>query len=512
MEKNLIEDLMGLVPTEVVDNYKLTKNQTVVLGQLIMLNNLDETVNNGGWSYRSNADLADDCEITTTGLRSIINKLLNCNLIQRKTGNRKDGASLYKVNTEMIFNNNFNKTNSNMENSILNNQISNRVSNFPKEFPNEFPNQVMTYLIESLNVIEKLIEERVSNRVSNFPNNLPTDTESDIDTEIEKEYINKLNTINNKLNINNNINKNTNSNKEKDNIINNITEKETEVEENLKEEKTEVEETKTVQDDNIEFASAPTVDINETVEDDTRSLSDEELEARLTKYFNEHKDSITNETEYNDFETVFNMVLQNYVDNEQITSEQSKHARLFTVNPLLSSLRQKVYNTKTVEKALSEPSKEETLTTIQEDKENGSEPTEMASDVEIYDAFGNDVKKEMEFAFKEAEETQTRDNNLKALETEYGAVFVNPMEVKIEVDTKKNEREELRKKCLARMKSLFSSASTKDEVNAAHKTIVNGLETLHQEGKLDNINFSSLKGKAWFMYTDTVNALSKKAA
>ena len=519
MEKNLIEDLMGLVPTEVVDNYKLTKNQTVVLGQLIMLNNLDETVNNGGWSYRSNTDLADDCEITTTGLRSIINKLLNCNLIQRKTGNRKDGASLYKVNTEMIFNNNFNKTNSNMENIILNNQISNRVSNFPKEFPNEFPNQVMTYLIESLNVIEKLIEERVSNRVSNFPNNLPTDTESDIDTEIEKEYINKLNTINNKLNINNNINKNTNSNKEKDNIINNITEKEeieTEVEENLKEEKTEVEETKTVQDDNIEFASAPTVDINETVEDDeddTRSLSDEELEARLTKYFNEHKDSITNETEYNDFETVFNMVLQNYVDNEQITREQFNHARLFTVLPLLSSLRGILLKkTKTEEKALSEPSKEETLTTIQEDKENGSEPTEMASDEEIYDAFGNDVKKEMEFAFKEAEETQTRDNNLKALETECGAVFVNPMEVKIEVDTKKDEREELRKKCLARMKSLFSSASTKDEVNAAHKAIVEGLETLHQEGKLDNISFNSLKQKAWFMYTDTVNALSKKAA
>ena len=137
---------------------------------------------------------------------------------------------------------------------------------------------------------------------------------------------------------------------------------------------------------------------------------------------------------------------------------------------------------------------------------------EMASDEEIYDAFGNDVKKEMEFAFKEAEETQTRDNNLKALETECGAVFVNPMEVKIEVDTKKDEREELRKKCLARMKSLFSSASTKDEVNAAYKTIVNGLETLHQEGKLDNINFSSLKQKAWFMYTDTVNALQKKAA
>lgn len=271
----------------------------------------------------------------------------------------------------------------------------------------------------------------------------------------------------------------------------------------------------TVQEDVIEFASAPTEDIKDGVEDDeddTKELSDDELEARLTKYFNEHKDSITNETEYNDFETVFNMVLQNYVDNHQVTSEQSSHARLFTVLPLLSSLRGILLKSKTEEKALSDPSKEEILTTIQEDKENGSEPTEMASDVEIYDAFGNDVKKEMEFAFKEAEDIQVKDKNLEALESECDAVFVNPMEIKIEVDTKKEEMETLKKKCLVRMKSLFSSASTKDEVNSAHKAIVEGLETLHQEGKLDNINFSNLKGKAWFMYTDTVNALQKKAA
>lgn len=511
MEKNLIDDLMGLVPTEVVDNYKLTKNQTVVLGQLIMLNNLDETKNNDGWSYRSNTDLANDCEITTTGLRIVINKLLNCNLILRKTGNRKDGASLYKVNTEMIFNNNYNKNQIEMEKSILSNQVSNRVSNFP----NEFPNQVMTYLIESLNVIEKLIEERVSNKVSNFPNNLPTDTESDIDTEIEKEYINKLNTINNKLNIkensNNNINKNNNILEE----VETKEEKEIEVEEKVKEEKTEVEDTMTVQDDVNEFASAPMDDINETVEDDeddTKSLSDEELEARLIKFYQDNGHGLTNETEYNDFVTVYNMILQNFLDNGHITKAQFEHSYHFTILTYSNrAYSEMLKNTKTDEKALSEPSKEETLTTIQEDKENSSEQKEMASDVEIYDAFGNDIKKEMEFAYKETENLDSKENNLKALETECGAVFVNPMEVKIEVDTKKEEMEDLRKKCLVRMKSLFSSASTKDEVNSAHKTIVEGLETLNQEGKLDKLNFNSLKEKAWFMYTDTFKEVCKAA-
>lgn len=501
MEKFESQELLELVPTNVIEDYKLTKKQSMLLGLFIVYNNLDQTKNNG-FFYRSNKDICQDIDISEPTLITAITKLEQMELIERKTGNRTDGASEYKLNKDLIFNTKVNTKN-------LSDNFSNNLSNM--NFT-EILGIIRDYQKTMNMVIELLLKSNSQNFSNNLSNNFSTDTESETDTEIERDSIYN-NILNNNLNIkensnNININKNSNSNKEKDNIINNITEKETEVEENLKEEKTEVEETKTVQDDNIEFASAPTVDD----EDDTKSLSDEELEARLTKYFNEHKDSITNETEYNEFETVFNMVLQNYVDNEQITSEQSKHARLFTVNPLLSSLRQKVYNTKTEEKALSEPSNEETLTTIQEDKENVSEPTEMASDVEIYDAFGNDVKKEMEFAFKEVENLDSRDNNLKALETEYGAVFVNPMEVKIEVDTKKNEREELRKKCLARMKSLFSSASTKDEVNAAHKTIVNGLETLHQEGKLDKLNFNSLKEKAWFMYTDTVNALSKKAA
>lgn len=502
MEKFESQELLELVPTNVIENYKLTKKQSMLLGLFIVYNNLDQTKNNG-FFYRSNKDICQDIDISEPTLITAITKLEQMELIERKTGNRTDGASEYKLNKDLIFNTKINTKN-------LSNNLS---DNFSNNLSNMNFTEILGIIRDYQKTMNMVIELLLKSNSQNFSNNFSTDTESETDTEIETDSIYN-NILNNNLNIkensnNININKNSNSNKEKDNIINNITEKETEVEENLKEEKTEVEETKTVQDDNIEFASAPTVDD----EDDTKSLSDEELEARLTKYFNEHKDSITNETEYNDFETVFKMVLQNYVDNEQITKEQFNHARLFTVLPLLSSLRGILLKkTKTEEKALSEPSKKETLTTIQEDKENGSEPTEMASDVEIYDAFGNDVKKEMEFAFKEVEETQTRDNNLKALESECGAVFVNPMEVKIEVDTKKDEREELRKKCLARMKSLFSSASTKDEVNAAHKTIVNGLETLHQEGKLDNINFSSLKGKAWFMYTDTINALSKKAA
>ena len=509
MEKFESQELLELVPTNVIEDYKLTKKQSVLLGLFIVYNNLDQTKNNG-FFYRSNKDICQDIDISEPTLITAITKLEQMELIERKTGNRTDGASEYKLNKDLIFNTKINTKN-------LSDNFSNNLSNL--NFT-EILGIIRDYQRTMNMVIELLLKSNTKNLSNNLSNNFSTDTESETDTEIETDSIYN-NIINNNLNIkensnNININKNTNSNKEKDNNINNITEKETEVEENLKEEKTEVEETKTVQDDNIEFASAPTEDINETVEDDeddTKSLSDEELEARLIKFYHDNGHGITNETEYNDFVTVFKMILQNFLDYGHITKEQFEHSYNFIILTYSNrAYSEMLKNTKTEEKALSEPSKEETLTTIQEDKENVSEPTEMASDEEIYDAFGNDIKKEMEFAFKETENLDYRNNNLQALETEYDAVFVNPMEVKIEVDTKKEEMEALKKKCLARMKSLYSSASTKDEVNSAYKTIVNGLETLHQEGKLDNINFSNLKGKAWFMYTDTVNALSKKAA
>lgn len=66
------------------------------------------------------------------------------------------------------------------------------------------------------------------------------------------------------------------------------------------------------------------------------------METLLLAYYDQHKDTIHTEAEYKEFEIVYNMVLQNYKDNNQITFEQYNQARLFTVLPKLSSLRYKI--------------------------------------------------------------------------------------------------------------------------------------------------------------------------
>jgi hypothetical protein len=57
-------------------------------------------------------------------------------------------------------------------------------------------------------------------------------------------------------------------------------------------------------------------ELAEEVEDENRKLNDKELETLLVQYFNDNKDSISNESQYNEFETVFKMVLENYKYND----------------------------------------------------------------------------------------------------------------------------------------------------------------------------------------------------
>ena len=193
---------MDLVPSHVITEFNLTQKQTVVLGQLIMLNGLDYQKENG-YFYRSNKDLAEDCGITTTGLLKILNKLINCKLIERKTGNRKDGASLYKLNTN-IFENNTNK----IEN-IMKEKVTYQVT---QKLPNELPIKIIDYLSDSLQVIDKLLNSYLTQLPNEVTHQVTSDTETDIDKEIDinKNIYNKINnikeTINNNLNkINNNI-------------------------------------------------------------------------------------------------------------------------------------------------------------------------------------------------------------------------------------------------------------------------------------------------------------------
>ena len=205
-------------------------------------------------------------------------------------------------------------------------------------------------------------------------------------------------------------------------------------------------------------------ELQEVEEDITKKLSTSELETLLLDYYDQHKDTIHTQADYKEFETVYNMVLQNYLDNNQITFEQYNQARLFTVLPKLSALRYKILTTPKIETR----SFVHSTPTITETIEN--------SDLQ------------------------------KALKEE-NAILVNPIDLEIQKETKTIEDEDLKRKCLQRMKVLYSKAKENRDALKAYNTIVDGLKILNESQKISNLTFNQLKEKAWFCFTDTIKTL-----
>lgn len=222
----------------------------------------------------------------------------------------------------------------------------------------------------------------------------------------------------------------------------------------------EVEEIKKVVE---EIAETPTT--FEIEEDDAKELNNEELEERLIQYYNDNKDSITTEALYNDFETVYNMVLNNYKDNGQITFEQYNHARLFIVQPRLSALRYKISQVGQVETRSLQPSNVATLTTTKVEENNVTEEKKIASEENVE--------------------------------------FINPFDTKaVEKDITTEEQENLFTKLIIRMNVLFRKCTNRNEVQEAYNKIVNGIEKTYNDGKISDNKYSQLKQKAWWLYTD----------
>lgn len=303
MEEKDFNELMDLVPSHVITEFNLTQKQTIVLGQLIMLNGLDYQKENG-YFYRSNKDLAEDCGVTTTGLLKILNKLINCMLVERKTGNRKDGASLYKLNTN-IFENNTNK----IEN-IMKEQVTYQVT---QKLPNELPIKIIDYLSDSLQVIDKLLNSYLTQLPNEVTHQVTSDTESDIDKEID--IYNKINNI--KETINNNLNKINN------NILN-ISESVVTTENENELDSTEFE-NEEEQDKLVHKMQALQVEDNEEINDSIPS-EDEVKETMLA----DEQIEIPSEQGYIDinlqdtFETSVQESLDNYTpkkDDDQLTEE-----------------------------------------------------------------------------------------------------------------------------------------------------------------------------------------------
>lgn len=208
-------------------------------------------------------------------------------------------------------------------------------------------------------------------------------------------------------------------------------------------------------------------ELQEVEEDITKTLSTSELQTLLLDYYDQRKDTIHTEKDYSEFETVYNMVLLNYKDNNQITEEQYNQARLFTVLPKLSALRYKI---------LTQTAKIETRSFVH------SKPT-------ITETIEN---RDLEKALKEE-----------------NAILVNPIGFEISKEENKIEDEDLKRKCLQRMKELYCKAKENRDALKAYNTIVDGLTILNQSQKISNLTFNQLKEKAWFYFTDTIKTLKK---
>jgi hypothetical protein len=196
MEKFTNEELFDALPSSLRESKELTTKQKVVLGQLIIYSGL-KIVKKDGYFYRSNKDLCADCDIQEKTLITALNKLVMLGFIERKSGSRKDGASLYRLNQKLITD--YCKT---------------KVDDYSKKDSEDNSNDyskiitAMHVRITELEITVKRLVERIT--VIEGRN---YSTETDIDKEIDKEK-DLLN--NNILNINtlNNIIEETDSNQE----------------------------------------------------------------------------------------------------------------------------------------------------------------------------------------------------------------------------------------------------------------------------------------------------------
>ena len=257
---------------EILPNYiKETKDLTIgsknVLAALLFLNNNDYSKDNG-FFYRSNEDLITDSQVSKPTLIKSLSQLEMMGFIERKVGNRKSGASLYRLNENFTQSLKVNFTNNFTNNERV------KIEGFTQKVKSDFTNKTLP--IENPNKQRDLEE--------NFTNNFTTDT--DIDKEIDKDIIYNLN--NNIIELNKNLKeiiniiKNNNKNKlinesvVKNNFTNEIEKVDGEALQAVEVEDTEEKiNLNSIEKENLEY----TKEINESVAAGT--LSDKETENNI---------------------------------------------------------------------------------------------------------------------------------------------------------------------------------------------------------------------------------------
>ena len=254
-------DFYEILPNYIKETKDLTIGSKNVLAALLFLSNNEYSKENG-FFFRSNKDLVKDSQVSEPTLIKSLSQLEMMGFIQRKIGDRKNGASLYRLNENFTqslkvnFSNNFS------------NQERVKIQGFSNNFSNNTKNE--TLVIQNPNK-QREVEENFS---KDFSNNFSTDTE--IDTDIDKDIIYKLN--NNIIELNKNLKEIINIIKEKENNKINfiIKEKESETVQTVEVEETEENEILIpIEKENLE----DTKEINESVAAGT--LSDKETENNI---------------------------------------------------------------------------------------------------------------------------------------------------------------------------------------------------------------------------------------
>ena len=184
MIKYTNEELLEILPPSLRESKELTTKQKVVLGQLVIYNGL-EIVKKDGYFYRSNKDLCEDCDIQEKTLIAALNKLVMLGFIERKSGSRKDGASLYRINQKMIA-------------DYCRTPIDDNCKKETDNYSNDYSKQIveMTNRIKELEITVKRLVERIT-----VIEGKDYSTEEDIDKELDKEK--NINILNNNFLYNN---------------------------------------------------------------------------------------------------------------------------------------------------------------------------------------------------------------------------------------------------------------------------------------------------------------------
>ncbi len=260
-------DFYEILPNYIKETKDLTIGSKNVLAALLFLNNNEYSKENG-FFYRSNEDLITDSKVSKPTLIKSLSQLEMMGFIERKVGNRKSGASLYRLNENFTQSLKVNFTNNFTNNERV------KIEGFTQRVKSDFTNKTLP--IQNPNK-QREIEE-------NFTNNFTTDTE--VDTDIDKDIIYKLNknlielnkNLKEIINIikNNNKNKLINESVLKNNFTNEIEKVEGEALQAVEVEDTEEKINLTsIEKENLEY----TKEINESVAAGT--LSDKETENNI---------------------------------------------------------------------------------------------------------------------------------------------------------------------------------------------------------------------------------------